>query len=566
MASLVNRVQEAFSDVTDNLPEKVLQKAAAMVDSFDMQPSDLFAVWEASQMNRKASLDKVTLRSLEAAEASILKTQKSASNKSAGLGNTAAKRRNDGISLQRDNKRPRSALYTKDTLGQKVAAAPHTPVLTKSRGGDSASKTKPKTKNQTASQKEVMSGEKLSFTPLSSQAYKNRKNAGMVHKPVFNSHISPIGNDGTYERDASKSRCTITTVQVPGTDAEQQKLRYMYTSLEQRAVALKERGLAMQDALQKEHSLPEPARVGMPSQDACMVMGQIVNESSQGRLMKKSVVMESYETGARTKLDLQDCAEYALFPGQTVAARGINSSGKNMLVQKVFSCAAPPVPTTTRAKLQAFGHSSDFCGGAPLCVFVAAGPFTTDDNVQYDPLQDLVDTVATSNPPPDVVILLGPFIDANSTMIQSGHAVFKSGGYEMDLNFEELKQMIMKKITADLPASTKVILVPSVRDIHHDTVYPQQPFDLSACNLNKEEQEQVFVMPNPCTFRINEVVFGISTEGASSTLYSLFFTLYSFLFSLSLSRSFELKLTQSTTLIFVRRHQRRNRSVAHNDA
>jgi DNA polymerase alpha subunit B len=42
---------------------------------------------------------------------------------------------------------------------------------------------------------------------------------------------------------------------------------------------------------------------------------------------------------------------------------------------------------------------------------VASGPFTTTDSLEYEPLDDLMSVIATKRP--DVVVLAGPFVDAN---------------------------------------------------------------------------------------------------------------------------------------------------------
>lgn len=50
-------------------------------------------------------------------------------------------------------------------------------------------------------------------------------------------------------------------------------------------------------------------------------------------------------------------------------------------------------------------------GGSALSVMVAAGPFTTSDSLEYEPLEDLLRVVVARKP--DVCVLAGPFVDAN---------------------------------------------------------------------------------------------------------------------------------------------------------
>ena len=51
---------------------------------------------------------------------------------------------------------------------------------------------------------------------------------------------------------------------------------------------------------------------------------------------------------------------------------------------------------------------------------------------------------------------------------------------------------------------TTIVLLPSIRDVHHDPVFPQPPFR-SALPAG------IRALTNPATFRVNEVVVGAAT-------------------------------------------------------
>lgn len=51
-------------------------------------------------------------------------------------------------------------------------------------------------------------------------------------------------------------------------------------------------------------------------------------------------------------------------------------------------------------------------------MLVAAGPFTSKDDVMYEPLQAVLDHC--NERPPDVLLLLGPFVDAEHPLVQAG--------------------------------------------------------------------------------------------------------------------------------------------------
>jgi DNA polymerase alpha subunit B len=76
---------------------------------------------------------------------------------------------------------------------------------------------------------------------------------------------------------------------------------------------------------------------------------------------------------------------------------------------------------------------------------------------------------------------------------------------------------------------TNIILVPSLLDAHHECVFPQPPFGdrdevkteyfdqpLGVLNIpnsdpNDPVRRRVHLMPNPCMFKVNEVVFGVTS-------------------------------------------------------
>jgi DNA polymerase alpha subunit B len=68
----------------------------------------------------------------------------------------------------------------------------------------------------------------------------------------------------------------------------------------------------------------------------------------------------------------------------------------------------------------------------PLRIVTACGPFTTSNNVAYLPLNDLLQVVIDQKP--DVLMLVGPFVDAS-------HPQFAQGNVEYDgmmVSFEDL--------------------------------------------------------------------------------------------------------------------------------
>ena len=97
---------------------------------------------------------------------------------------------------------------------------------------------------------------------------------------------------------------------------------------------------------------------------------------------------------------------------------------------------------------------------------VAAGPFTTSDSLLYEPLADLMQKV--QNDKPDLLILLGPFVDTKHDQIING---------DLKEPFEDLfDRQVQQIVEGTEKLATTDVFVPSHRDVHHDFVYPQPPF------------------------------------------------------------------------------------------
>lgn len=109
--------------------------------------------------------------------------------------------------------------------------------------------------------------------------------------------------------------------------------------------------------------------------------------------------LESYQ------LHFDRMKSFALFPGQTVFVQGVNPRRDIFFVDEIvseryLSYADPPQVTEN------------------LNIIVAAGPFTSQDDLSCEPLNELVAYCKQNKP--DVLILLGPFLDADHPLVLDG--------------------------------------------------------------------------------------------------------------------------------------------------
>ncbi|KAJ1436126.1 DNA polymerase alpha/epsilon subunit B-domain-containing protein [Ochromonadaceae sp. CCMP2298] len=385
----------------------------------------------------------------------------------------------------------------------------------------------------------------------SAVAYATRPNQGQP-MATLNPGLGTRGEFDPSDRKPIGMRCQVSTDQQIFHNVSD-RYRYMFTTLDERGAALDRHHLSMQEQMCAKAALAEEDlhAVGVPSQDLVWVCGRICCEAAVGRINKTSVLLEGSRRdsgGRRVHLDLQEVPAFSLFPGQIVLVQGINSSGRKMVAKHIVEGIPPPPCTTSPAKLLEYHHSKLHQGGAPLSVVTAAGPFTTSDNLDYQPLQDLLVNVLKTKP--DVLILVGPFVDITQPLLKDGavqltnedeQGVVETHGASYEMVFVEkvirdcLKSLFESEMDFGGVLPTQIVMVPSLLDAHHEFVFPQPPFgdrervrtayfqeDLGVLDVPFSKvgdlKRRVHLMSNPCMFRVNEVLFGVCSN---DTLFSM---------------------------------------------
>ncbi len=169
--------------------------------------------------------------------------------------------------------------------------------------------------------------------------------------------------------------------------------------------------------------------VAAAAQQPSLFVGRICCDAEGGRLNPQSLLLEGSQRssgGARVRLDVSRLPSFRLFPGQVVALRGTNPSGHCVVAAQLLPGLAAPPARTPLAELAAFASAT---GRRGQSLVVAAGPFSSSEDLEYVPLAALLDYCAAQAPPPDVLLLLGPFVDAEHPLVKGGL---------LDESFEEL--------------------------------------------------------------------------------------------------------------------------------
>ncbi|TGJ82254.1 hypothetical protein E0Z10_g6496 [Xylaria hypoxylon] len=255
-----------------------------------------------------------------------------------------------------------------------------------------------------------------------------------------------------------------------------------------------------------------------------VAVGRIASDSSEGRLNAASLVLEtSRRTGnaRRIPLKLEKLNErYQFFPGQIVALRGINSSGQEFLIREVLdipllhsAASAPAAIEKHRERLRGGPDAMDSDDEpAPLNIIFGSGPYSADDNLDFEPLHALCSQAADTYA--DVLVLTGPFIDADHPLIATGdfdlpeEAMFEPDTATMSTVFKYMISPALNRLVASNPHIT-ILLIPSVRDVIDKHVsWPQELFQKKDLGLHKT----IKIIGNPMTLSINEMVMGISSQ------------------------------------------------------
>ena len=165
--------------------------------------------------------------------------------------------------------------------------------------------------------------------------------------------------------------------------------------------------------------------------------------------------------GARVEVDLRHLkSDYSLFPGQIVDIEGYNTTGRSLVAQRLCE-GAPHSPNQTKADdLLRFHYQVQ--DGAPLQIVTAAGPFTTADNLDYQPLVDLISYLVEQEP--DVVILTGPFVDMRHATVASGNTVVDGSVVPLEVLFAYKVSQVLEDFYENTKHATQFILQPSVDD------------------------------------------------------------------------------------------------------
>jgi DNA polymerase alpha subunit B len=316
------------------------------------------------------------------------------------------------------------------------------------------------------------------------------------------------------------------------TDVKKFSYRPMAMHLTESSEVLDERIDDFTELIQKKHDLPDGAFGSPASQSTTEIVavGRICSDAQAGKLNDASIVLETSRrmgAGLRVPLNVDAVPSFAFFPGQIVAVRGVNASGEYFAVKEVLD--SPLLPLSASAPSALDSHQERLRGGpdamedeaAPITILVAAGPYTTDDSLDFQALEALCKEASATNA--DGLILHGPFLDLEHPLLSTGDFELPEGAnidpddISIAAMFRALVAPSLQSLAENNPGIT-IMLVPSVRDaISAHVSWPQEP--LGASNTGGSTRRDLglpkqvkLAVSNPMQISLNEIAFGLSSQ------------------------------------------------------
>lgn len=308
--------------------------------------------------------------------------------------------------------------------------------------------------------------------------------------------------------------------------SDQKKLNYktMSMKLSETSEILDDRIDDFVTIVKEHHKLDDDTFGSAAAQGTTEVVavGRIASDSFEGKLNAASLVLETSRRmggGLRIPLNMEKIKHYQFFPGQIVALRGSNTSGQNFTVTEVLDM--PLLPNAASSPSAMANHRQKLLGGPdvmdtdsdplPLNVMIASGPYTADDNLDFEPLHQLCSVAADTYV--DALLLTGPFIDIDHPLIATGDFDLPEGAdpdtATMATVFRYMVSPALNRLAAANPSVT-ILLVPSTRDaIDKHVSWPQEAFPKRELGLPKTAAK---VVGNPMTLSVNEMLLGVSSQ------------------------------------------------------
>ncbi|KKY21142.1 putative dna polymerase alpha primase associated subunit [Phaeomoniella chlamydospora] len=498
------------SSFKDGLPVEVSGELKSMLRLYSITPQELFYKWESYSLKMGAEDTNLDLDTVRMFKKDV---QDSVEREHRGKGGARGNEKRSNIHAT-----PKAAPNA-DVYGMLDELTPNASYPRQRSNNGASMKRKAEFDSPTANKYS-----KASSTPRSQQVngnsgtpqgvpFSERQNAGQVTE-TLNNHLSaaeaPIA---PFPEPRIKT--------VANTDVKKFGYKPMSMRLSDSSEVLDERIDEFMAIIQKHHNLEDSAFGSAVSQSTSEIVavGRIACDTAEGKLNSASTILEMSRrmgAGLRVPLKLDKLPSYQLFPGQIVAVRGTNPSGEYFSVSEILEIPLLPPAATQVVALDSINEKlggSEDSPASPLSILIGSGPYTADNNLDFEPLKTLCEKAAESMV--DALVLTGPFLDLEHPLLAAGDFDLPDvkGVDPNEANISTLFRLwiapSIQKLVSAVPTIT-IILAPSARDIVSKHVsWPEDSLAKKELGL---PLKQVKMVPNPVTISFNETVIGISSQ------------------------------------------------------
>ncbi|KZP31431.1 DNA polymerase alpha, subunit B [Athelia psychrophila] len=292
---------------------------------------------------------------------------------------------------------------------------------------------------------------------------------------------------------------------------KQRAYRFMYEKVSERSEVLDDKIDEFAELLRDQCKIADLGDPAAATEESTVIVGRICLDSESSsqnvKLNEASLVIESSRmlaSGARVQVKFYPGVKVRggpagvggvqWFPGAIVALKGKNGGGGCFMVEEVLTLPLLPYsPASLGTGVKPEPRDTAFS------MFIASGPYTPDTDVKYAPFETLFQALLMKKP--DVVLLIGPFVDSAHPSIKDGDIDSSPADIFHDHFTTQLKDFL------NLSPGSIVLLVPSIRDvIHNHVVFPQSEFQSEYAG-----DPRIHLLPNPSRFTLNDVSFGVTS-------------------------------------------------------
>ncbi|KAF9485899.1 DNA polymerase alpha, subunit B [Pholiota conissans] len=369
---------------------------------------------------------------------------------------------------------------------------------------ESTSKTQPKKRNTSTAQVD------LSKLPRHMNRGAVQPAAAVKQEPFHEVMIASASNNDVIKT----SNVTFVGPPMDLSAKKKRAYRYMYEKINERSESLDQIIDDFAELIRAHYDISELGDPSSSTDEEVIVVGRITHDAeiaTNSKLVEGAICIESsrmLSSGTRVPLNFDPAIKIrgsvrgvggiGIYPGAIVALKGKNGGGGYFLATEVLGI--PPLKPSPSALGIINPKLDPSTVQDSISMLAACGPFTTDADISYKPWRALLHQIKARKP--DVLLLVGPFVDA-------AHPKIKLGDIDIPLATLFKAQFIdpLRAFLTTSPSSI-VLLVPSVRDLTSSHVaFPQPEFDAGLFDFHP----RIHLLPNPARFSINDITFAATS-------------------------------------------------------